>query len=68
MEINGYVLHLYTSTYCQHERHLLCQSDWGTDAGGNLFARHPGQCKLCAAPCRCPCHEEGPQDEPAGLP
>lgn len=32
--------HLYTSTYCQHAQHSDCRLT----------------CKVCSAPCLCPCH------------
>jgi len=35
--------HYYVSTYCQHEQHADCRL----------------ACKLCDAPCLCPCHREG---------
>lgn len=32
--------HLYVSTYCQHGQHGDCRLT----------------CKICSAPCLCPCH------------
>lgn len=44
--------HAYLSTGCLHDRHSYCQSMTGL-AG----AKRPAQCKFCAAPCICPCHQ-----------
>jgi hypothetical protein len=46
--------HAYLSTACVHGEHGRCLAD-ALSAG----AKAPGQCKLCAAPCICACHEEG---------
>lgn len=54
----AYVVHWYVSTYCQHEEHMMCKADAGFDTNGQIFTRIPAQCKLCAAPCRCPCHDD----------
>lgn len=43
----------YLSTGCLHGRHDYCQCDTGA-AGTKI----PGQCKFCALPCRCACHQE----------
>lgn len=48
----------YLSTYCLHGVHEPCGSPEGVDANGRPFARRPAQCKLCAAPCICVCHNE----------
>lgn len=37
----GWIAHPYISTYCQHDQHKGCR----------LY------CKLCTAPCLCPCHQ-----------
>lgn len=50
--------HLYVSTWCMHDHHEECDSPVGLDADGREFSRRPGQCKLCAAQCRCPCHDD----------
>jgi hypothetical protein len=36
------MIHLYVSTYCQHEQHSDCRLS----------------CKICKAPCLCPCHSQ----------
>jgi hypothetical protein len=60
--------HRYWSTHCRHAedahdiRHLACSLSRGVDADGKHFARRPAQCKTCAAPCICPCHEKGGTD------
>ncbi|MFF5473375.1 hypothetical protein [Streptomyces achromogenes] len=54
--------HIYLSTGCLHgdlvlpdgrTGHQYCQGDTG-QAG----AKSPAQCKFCATPCVCPCHQE----------
>lgn len=44
--------HDYWSTHCRHGRHEDCAA---TEAAG--APRRPSQCKTCAAPCRCRCHQ-----------
>lgn len=44
--------HVYLSTGCLHGKHGYCQS---TGEGRKV----PAECKFCAAPCICPCHEIG---------
>jgi hypothetical protein len=48
----------YRSTSCGHELHDCCSADRALDADGQKFARRPAQCKFCAEPCVCPCHQE----------
>jgi hypothetical protein len=49
------VTHTYWSTHCRHGSHSGCKAT--TLAGGGL--RRPAQCKICAAPCICDCHNPG---------
>lgn len=35
------ILHMYVSTYCQHQKHTDCRLE----------------CKTCKAACLCPCHD-----------
>lgn len=44
--------HRYLSTGCLHGEHSYCQNSTG--AAG---AKVPAQCKFCAAPCTCSCHQ-----------
>jgi hypothetical protein len=44
--------HTYLSTGCLHGDHGYCQSNTG--AAGT---KTPAQCKFCAAPCCCDCHQ-----------
>lgn len=53
--------HVYLSTSCLHgdtvlpdgrTGHQYCQSETGKTG-----AKTPAQCKVCAAPCICPCHQ-----------
>ena len=53
--------HHYLSTGCLHgdqvlpdgrTGHQYCQSDTGKNG-----AKRPAECKFCAAPCQCPCHQ-----------
>ncbi len=50
------IIHRYVSTYCLHDDCGKCSSAVGEDVDGHVFSRHPAQCKVCAAPCMCPCH------------
>lgn len=45
-------VHVYLSTGCLHGDHDYCQS---TKQGSKI----PAECKFCAAPCVCLCHEIG---------
>lgn len=59
--------HTYWSTHCRHEDHGACSSEFihGEIAGTGMstaLRRKPAQCKHCAAPCVCPCHEKGSTD------
>lgn len=47
--------HRYLSTGCLHGEHAYCQGKTGRSG-----AKAPAQCKFCAAPCTCPCHQEQP--------
>jgi hypothetical protein len=47
--------HRYWSTHCRHGNHDACSAD--ELAPG--VPRRPAQCKTCAAPCICTCHQEG---------
>lgn len=56
--------HIYLSTGCLHgdtvlpdgrTGHEYCQSETGKTG-----TKTPAQCKFCASPCVCPCHEEQP--------
>jgi hypothetical protein len=53
--------HIYFSTGCRHgdmvlpdgrTGHEYCQGETGA-----VGAKTPAQCKFCAAPCRCDCHQ-----------
>lgn len=46
--------HDYLSTGCLHGNHAYCQG-----RTGRAGAKKPGQCKFCAASCRCDCHTTG---------
>lgn len=46
--------HRYYSTHCRHGRHDACDATTLNDG-----PRQPGQCKTCAAPCRCRHHNQG---------
>jgi hypothetical protein len=48
--------HQYLSTGCLHGEHDYCQSNTGL--GG---AKTPAQCKFCASPCICGCHQTTPE-------
>lgn len=45
--------HVYLSTGCLHGDHDYCQRVVGS------WHKQPAQCKFCAAPCVCLCHEIG---------
>lgn len=47
--------HHYWSTHCRHGRHDACKS---TELAPGV-PRAAAQCKTCAAPCLCRCHEVG---------
>lgn len=47
--------HRYWSTHCRHDRHDACKADHLRPG----IPRNPAQCKTCAAPCICSCHQEG---------
>lgn len=47
--------HDYWSTHCRHGNHEACSA---TELAPGV-ARRPSQCKTCAAPCRCSCHQSG---------
>ncbi|MGW5197332.1 hypothetical protein [Streptomyces spiralis] len=47
--------HVYLSTSCLHGQHGYCQSHTGQSG-----TKTPAQCKFCATPCVCPCHQPGP--------
>jgi len=54
--------HEYWSTHCRHDRHDDCSAKWMEgptvmDGVTTSIARRPAQCKTCASPCICPCHE-----------
>lgn len=58
--------HRYLSTGCLHgdtilpdgrTGHAYCQGDTGA-AGAKI----PAQCKFCAAPCTCRCHQRRPEE------
>ncbi|MGA5604028.1 hypothetical protein ACPCUF_23835 [Streptomyces griseoincarnatus] len=54
--------HIYLSTGCLHGHHDYCQSHTGRDG-----TKTPAQCKFCAAPCTCGCHQHDvaqPADRP----
>lgn len=46
--------HTYWSTHCRHGQHEACSAD--EIAPG--VPRRPAQCKTCAAPCVCTCHQQ----------
>ncbi|MFI1165609.1 hypothetical protein ACH4UM_18835 [Streptomyces sp. NPDC020801] len=48
-------IHVYLSTSCLHGEHDYCRSHTGLSG-----AKKPAQCKFCAAPCTCPCHQQQP--------
>lgn len=65
--------HRYWSTHCRHGNHEACSATTITGSGTVLrgararrvrierpvsIERKPAQCKTCAAPCVCPCHQE----------
>lgn len=47
--------HEYLATSCLHELHEYCAGDV-TETGA---PKRPSQCKFCAAPCVCACHDGG---------
>lgn len=47
--------HVYLSTGCLHGHHDYCQNHTGHSG-----TKTPAQCKFCAAPCTCGCHQEQP--------
>jgi hypothetical protein len=47
--------HAYYSTGCRHGRHTYCLG-----VEGQAGPKRPGECKFCAAPCICWCHQEAP--------
>lgn len=47
-------LHQYWSTHCRHDQHEGCRA---TELAPGV-PRRPAQCKICAAPCVCECHQE----------
>jgi len=56
--------HLYWSTHCRcnPNGHDGCSAKWMEgptvmDGVTTSIARRPAQCKTCASPCICPCHE-----------
>ncbi len=54
--------HVYLSTGCLHGHHDYCQSHTGHSG-----TKTPAQCKFCAAPCTCGCHQHNatqPADQP----
>jgi len=59
--------HRYFSTWCRHDKHGPCQTNrhikaWADDGTPvELYdtPREPSQCKTCAAPCVCSCHQGG---------
>lgn len=46
--------HVYLSTGCLHGRHDYCQESVKEDGG----TKAPAECKFCAAPCICDCHQQ----------
>ncbi|WP_210637184.1 hypothetical protein [Streptomyces sp. GESEQ-13] len=48
--------HTYLSTGCLHGHHDYCQNHTGKSG-----SKTPAQCKFCAAPCTCHCHQDGGQ-------
>jgi hypothetical protein len=73
------VLHTYWSTHCRHGNHEACSATLVldveplptsgplgvTDQVRRSVRRKPAQCKTCAAPCVCSCHDDGPSDDAA---
>lgn len=60
--------HVYWSTHCRHDNHKACAASslTGTIVGDRVTVevdRNPAQCKGCAAPCVCLCHD--PRGRPA---
>lgn len=53
--------HDYRSTGCLHGEHDYCRCDVGRSG-----PKTPGQCKFCAAPCRCGCHAESREESTDG--
>ena len=54
--------HVYLSTGCLHGHHDYCQNHTGHSG-----TKTPAQCKFCAAPCTCGCHQHHmtrPADQP----
>lgn len=51
--------HSYWSTHCRHGNHAACSA---TELAPGV-PRQPAQCKTCAAPCGCECHERPPYAE-----
>lgn len=49
--------HWYWSTHCRHGRHVDCTA---TELAPGV-PRRPAQCKTCAAPCQCYCHQPATQ-------
>ena len=56
--------HTYWSTHCRHGQHSACSATemWGRntqdpEGWSATIARKPAQCKTCAAPCICDCHQ-----------
>jgi hypothetical protein len=49
-DVDHAMLAHYFSTYCLHADHLNCRLT----------------CKICDAPCRCPCHAEVPASDERG--
>lgn len=45
--------HAYWSTHCRHGHHDKCAATEFPGGG----ERKPSQCKTCAAPCICNCHQ-----------
>ena len=45
--------HVYLSTSCLHGECGYCKAE-----SGMAGPKKPAQCKFCAAPCVCPCHQE----------
>jgi hypothetical protein len=63
--------HRYYSTHCRHGRHEDCSATFMTGitprSGRAMpravgIERKPAQCKTCAAPCMCSCHQEAERD------
>lgn len=44
--------HVYLSTGCLHGNHTYCQNPTGQSG-----SKRPSECKFCAAPCTCECHQ-----------